>query len=165
MPKECLSHGYLAGEQKRNKKCTLLSSTPYSTCYLFCKCYAHTLFYALCSLLSFLPTSWLSLFTLFTQPGSFTSAQASVFKFWVSLHPKLSTWDTYLFNIKLKKVIFLSNSDCHLINIDFFFSLYPWWPHYFMNPWRNKTFSAAPCPIYTQNHGDPAGAISRASLS
>lgn len=121
MTEECLSHGYLTGEQKRNKKCTVLSSITHSTCYLFWKCYAHTLFYALCSLLSFLPTSWLSLLTLLTKPGSFTSAQPSVFKFWVTLHPELSTWDTYVFNIKLKKVIFLSNSDCHLINIDFFF--------------------------------------------
>ena len=123
MTEECLSHGYLTGEQKRNKKCTVLSSIPYSTCYLFWKCYAHTLFYALCSLLSFLPTSWLSLLTLLTKPGSFTSAQPSVFKFWVTFTYK-AEYLRYLcwnINIKLKKVIFLSKSDCHLINIDFFF--------------------------------------------
>ena len=139
MTEECLSHGYLTGEQKRNKKCTVLSSSPFSTSYLFWKCYAHTLFYALCSLLSFLPTSWLSLLTLLTKPGSFTSAQPSVFKFWVTFTYK-AEYLRYLcwnINIKLKKVIFLSKSDCHLINIDFFF-LCIWWLHYFMNPWRNK---------------------------
>lgn len=83
--------------------------------------------------LMLLPLSWafpqpvdISLLTLLRKPGSFTYAQPRV-KFYVTLHPKLSTWDTYLFNSKLEKWIFLSKSYCDLINVDFF-GLHPYWP-------------------------------------